>query len=114
MIKGDKMDNVVKKVILLGLGIGATTKDKIEKLIKELVKKGELSAKEGNKIKEDFVKKSKKQTDDVRKIIDLELKMAVKKKRFATKADLKVLERKIDKLNKQVNAPKTKGQKKEK
>ena len=96
------MDNVAKKILLLGLGIGATTKEKIEKLIKELEKKGELSAKEGEKLTQEFLKKSKKQSEDIKKTIDSELNTAIKKIPFATKADIKVLERKIEKISKEI------------
>lgn len=96
------MDNVAKKILLLGLGIGATTKEKIEKLIKELEKKGELSAKEGEKLTQEFLKKSKKQSEDIKKTIDSELGAAIKKIPFATKADIKVLERKIEKISKEI------------
>ncbi|RLG15050.1 MAG: hypothetical protein DRN66_00415 [Candidatus Nanohalarchaeota archaeon] len=94
------MDNVLKKALMLGIGVGATTKKKLDKLIKELVKKGELSANEGKKITDDFVKKSKQHTDDIRGIINFEMKRAMKKMPFATKAELKRLEKKIDRLSK--------------
>ncbi|MCK5177379.1 MAG: hypothetical protein KAQ92_06640, partial [Candidatus Aenigmarchaeota archaeon] len=98
------MDNVAKKILLLGLGIGATTKEKIEKLIEELEKKGELSAKEGEKITQEFIKKSKKQSEDIKKMVDTELSATIKKMPFATKTDIKALERKIEKISKEIKA----------
>lgn len=112
------MDSVLKKVLMLGIGIGATTKKKIEELIKELEKKGEINAKEGKKITNDFLKKTKQQTEEIKKIIIFELNRKTKTMPFATKIELKNLEKKIDiKLKKLLKTtpvkkkPKTKNQK---
>jgi len=47
------MFDLIKKTMLTGVGLAGLTKDKIEKLAKELAKKGKLSEKEGKKLVDD-------------------------------------------------------------
>ncbi len=51
------MFEVVRKLLLSGLGILAFTREQLESLIKDLVSKGELREEEGKKLIEEFVKR---------------------------------------------------------
>ena len=53
------MFDFLKKAVLIGVGLVALTKEKIEEGVKELVKKGEISEKEGKELVADLVEKSK-------------------------------------------------------
>ena len=50
------MLNLIKKTMLTGVGLAGLTKNKVEKLAKELAKKGKLSEKEGKKLVDDLLK----------------------------------------------------------
>ena len=61
---GDKMGTLLKKVMLAGVGLGRLTQEKIEAIVDELIKKGELAEDERSKfIKEVFNKLEQKGQD---------------------------------------------------
>lgn len=49
----------MKKAALIGVGLVALTGEKIEEAVKEIVKKGELSEKDGKELVSELVEKSK-------------------------------------------------------
>ncbi len=53
------MLELMKKAALIGVGLVALTTEKIEESVKEIVKKGELSEKEGKELASELVEKSK-------------------------------------------------------
>jgi len=71
------MMDLLKKGILIGIGIGVATKSKLEEAAKEIVKELKISEEEGKKILEDLIKQSesakesfeKKTSELVNKII---------------------------------------------
>jgi len=94
------MDDYMRKIGLLGLGIAALTKEKAEEIIEELVEKGELSEAEGSALAKDLLKKSETQRSALEKKIEAEVKKAAGKLNLATKDDIKRLEKKIDAVKK--------------
>ena len=61
---GDKMGTLLKKVMLAGVGLGRLTQEKIEAIVDELIKKGELAEDERSKfVKEVFTKLEQKGQD---------------------------------------------------
>jgi len=54
-----KMD-FIKKSMLAGIGLAVLTKEKAEKTVDELIKKGELTKKEGKETIKEFTEKSKR------------------------------------------------------
>lgn len=48
------MDKELRKIILLGLGIGAYTKETVEKEVNKFVKKNNLNVDEGKKLAKEF------------------------------------------------------------
>jgi len=71
----------LRKSALIGLGIVSVTKSKAEKLAKELIKQGKVSETEGRKLAQQIVKETRKQSARVQKVVDKELKKALKKRR---------------------------------
>jgi len=52
------MFDIIKKVMLTGVGLAAMTKDKVEEVARDLAKKGKLTEKEGKELVDDLLKKS--------------------------------------------------------
>ena len=100
------MTSLIKKGLMLGLGITSMTKEAIEKTVKELEKKGEINTKEGKKMVEDLLKKSKKQNEEIKKIIEEQVQKALKSLPIATRKDIDALSAKIDKLGGKVKKKK--------
>lgn len=92
------MLDLIKKTMLTGFGLAGLTKDKVERLAKELAKKGRLSEKEGKKLLEDLSKKSVKARDDMEKQIEKIAKKTTKKMNLATREDILKLTKRIKRL----------------
>ncbi|MCK5509194.1 MAG: hypothetical protein KAI50_11835 [Desulfobacterales bacterium] len=92
------MFDIIKKVMLTGVGLAAMTKDKVEELAGDLAKKGKLSEKEGKKLVDDLLKKSEKAKDDLEKDIERVVKNTMKKMNLAGAEDLSNLTKQVKKL----------------
>lgn len=94
------MFNFIKKTMLVGVGLAAVTREKIEEIVDELVKKGELSEKEGKEMVDELVEKSKKVKKDLDKKVEKIVADTLKKLNIPTREELTELKKKIDKLTK--------------
>ncbi len=73
------MLDVVKKTILAGIGATVTTKEKVEVVLKELVDKGRITAKDAGVIGKKIVKGSKKEFDKNRKKLEIQIQDTISK-----------------------------------
>ncbi len=89
------MFDLIKKTMLVGVGLGAMTKEKIEELVEELTKKGELSEKEAKELIDDLLERSKRAKKDLNKKMEDVVMKVLKKMDVATKKDIARLDRKI-------------------
>jgi polyhydroxyalkanoate synthesis regulator phasin len=92
------MLNLIKKTMLTGVGLAGLTKNKVERLAKDLAKRGKLSEKEGEKLVDDLLKKSEKARKDLEEQIEKVLKNTMKKMNFATREDVLKLTKRIKNL----------------
>ncbi|MBD3258262.1 hypothetical protein GF377_07500 [candidate division GN15 bacterium] len=106
---GQKSMSILKNTVLAGIGIINVTKTKAEKIIDDLIKKGDLDKSDRKKAVMELLDKAEKSTESFRQKVWKEAEKAqknVKKVRtsmaWATQDDLKKLERKINRLAKQV------------
>jgi len=95
------MADLIRNLILAGLGITSITKEKAEKLVKDLIKEGKLSETEEAKFIKDIMKKSEKIGDNVDKKIEEMVEKTLKKLNIPTRKDLDDIKQKLDKLVKQ-------------
>ena len=100
------MSDLIKKTILTGLGIVSLTKEKAEKIVKDLIKEGEVSESEGSK----FVKELLEKAEDNRKTIEKQVEKTVhgvlKKLNIPSRKDIVGLNSKIENLDKKLNEKK--------
>lgn len=94
------MFNFIKKTMLVGAGLAAMTREKIEGTIDELVKKGELSEKEGKELVDELVEKSKSVKKDLEKKVEKIVTDTVKKLNIPTRDELTALKKKIEQMEK--------------
>jgi len=104
---GDKSMSVLKNTILASIGAFNVTKAKAEKIIDELIKKGEVDKSARKKAIMELLEKAEKSTlqlrDKISKGADKtqkEVTGLVKNLNLAKKSDLDKLEAKVDKLTK--------------
>jgi polyhydroxyalkanoate synthesis regulator phasin len=94
------MLNLVKKVMLTGVGLAVMTKEKAEELGRELVKKGEITEKEGKEFVEEILKKSEDARKDFEKKVEESVKKIMSRMDVVTKKDFDKLVKRVAALEK--------------
>jgi polyhydroxyalkanoate synthesis regulator phasin len=95
--------DLIKKSVSTGLGLALLTKEKVENLAKELVKKGELSKNDGKAFVGDLVKRSQEAAKALEGQVEKTVAAAMKKMNVVTREDLSRLEKRVKELAKAVN-----------
>jgi len=90
----------IKKSMLAGIGLAALTRDKLEKTVDELIKKGEMTEKEGKETIEELTKKSKEFKEDLTKKVEKAVSDMVAKLDIPTRKEFAKLKSKIEKMEK--------------
>lgn len=94
------MTGIFKKFILIGLGAVSITKEKAEKLAAEIVKKGKMSEKEGEKVAKDLMEIAEKGRQAVEAKINKAIDNILRKRGVPTKREFEELKKKVDALSK--------------
>ncbi|MCP4684898.1 MAG: hypothetical protein GY867_05545 [bacterium] len=109
IVGGEKSMSILKNTVLASIGVLQVTKAKAEKIIDELIKKGDLDKSDRKKAVMELLEKAEKSTADLRKKFASEAQKAGKSVskmtsglNWATQDDLKKLERKVNRLAKQI------------
>lgn len=93
------MEDIFKRTILAGIGSLAMTYDKANKLVNELVEKGQLTVNQGKELNEELKRTIEKNKADK----DLEVEDYVNSLNLATKTDMENLNKRIYELEKRIN-----------
>lgn len=88
----------IHKMFLVGMGLAAMTKEKIDEHIKELVEKGKLTEKEGREMADEMLKKSKQATEDLEKQVEKRVQQTLQKLQVPSKKEVEELAARIEKL----------------
>ncbi len=92
------MKELLKNIVYTGIGAAFLTKDKMEELKDDLIKRGKISQDEGR----DFVDELIKKTDSIKDSLDLKISKIVEEKikqfDIVTKDDLLDLQRQVKEL----------------
>jgi polyhydroxyalkanoate synthesis regulator phasin len=99
------MEEQLKKLVYAGVGFAAQASEKFEKSINDLVKKGKIEEKEGKKIVDEFFSKSEKTKDSFESQFKKTTEDIISKFKFAPQAEIKSLNKRIEKLEKMLAAP---------
>ncbi|CAB1079806.1 hypothetical protein JY97_16300 [Alkalispirochaeta odontotermitis] len=99
----------LKKAMLAGVGLALKTWDEVEDFTKEMVEKGKMGEKEGNK----FLKELQNRYDDTQKKLEARVEKTVKeflkKANVVTNDELKAVKKEIRELKKMVSSDKEKS-----
>jgi polyhydroxyalkanoate synthesis regulator phasin len=109
---GRAMQDFIKKVKLLSVGLFYMGKEKVEESVAELIKKGEITEKEGKALVNELVVKSKAATKDLEGRIHKVLSDAQDKLHAPLKKEIDVLKKRLAKLEKEGAAAKARSMKK--
>jgi polyhydroxyalkanoate synthesis regulator phasin len=106
------MQDFIKKVKLISVGLFYMGKEKVEESVAELIKKGEITEKEGRALVNEVVAKSKEATKELEGRIHKAMSDAQDKLHAPLKKEIDVLKKKIAKLEKEAAAAKARSLKK--
>lgn len=91
---------MIEKVLYLGLGMFSVTRDRIEKIVDELMEKGEISREEAGEVVENLIKRGEEERKAIRKLVQEEMGGWKKDFSTSTQSELKELKARISELEK--------------
>ncbi|MBI4447473.1 hypothetical protein HY643_00685 [Candidatus Woesearchaeota archaeon] len=91
---------LVRKGILAGIGLGALTAEKAQKVINELIRKGEVNKEEGKKIARQMINESKQYKKILTEDIAKEVKASLTTIFATSKKEMDRLANKVKELEK--------------
>jgi len=95
---------MLNKGLALGLGLAAVSKEQAQKVVDELVKKGELSRDESVELVEKLLQRGIETQQELDNLITKKARELVGKWDLATKEDIQRLEKRIDQIDNKMNS----------
>ncbi len=94
------MIDVVKKILLTGVGVAALSKEKIEDLARDLAEKGKMTEQEGKALVDQLLTSSDEARQDLQKQIEAKVQVVLEKMDLAKKSEVDALKLEIEELKK--------------
>ncbi|MGE4273206.1 MAG: phasin family protein [Desulfitobacterium sp.] len=92
------MKSLIQKGIYIGLGLAMMSKEQVEKIVEELVEKGEVPVSESKNLVSDIINKGEKQQQVLETKLREKIKEMLVELNIASKDDLAQLEERIKKI----------------
>lgn len=89
---GQSIRDLIERTFLIGVGAAAFTKDRVQELVEEFVRRGELSSDEGRDLVDRLVARSRDEARSAMKKADSSLQNALRDLGFANRRDVEELE----------------------
>ncbi len=102
------MSDLIKKTLLAGVGLALKTWDEVEDLAKELVDKGKMTEKDGNKFVKDLQKRYEETQKKLEARVEKTVKEFLKKANVVTSDELKAVKKEVRELKKMISSEKEK------
>ncbi len=96
------MKELIKKSFLLGLGAASITKAKVEKIVKEIAKKGGINTKEGKQMAKRVLTYANRERKRIQKLVQKEANKNTKKMGLISKAEAESMKIRIKALEKRL------------
>lgn len=97
------MQELFKKTLSLGLGVLLASKDKVEEVVNELVKKGEIGQEDGKKLINELIEKGKAGMEELEVKIEKIVKSVTEKMNLPTRKELNEIKSEIEQLKEKLN-----------
>ncbi len=94
--------DLIERVFLLGVGAAALTKDRVQELVEELVRRGQLSGDEGREVADRLLARSREEARAAAKKADSSLQGAYREIGLVTKRDIEDIEFRLRQLEHRV------------
>jgi len=95
--------DMVRKVLLAGIGAVALAQDEIEDFVDKLVERGEIAEKDGRKLVREVMDKRKKEAEKAEDEVSKRIEEILDRMKVPNKADIETLGDKIAALTKKVD-----------
>ncbi len=95
---GQSIRDLIERTFLIGVGAAAFTKDRVQELVEEFVKRGELSGDEGREMVDRLVARSRDEARSAVRRADSSLQGALRDFGITTRRDLEDLEMRVRQL----------------
>ncbi|WP_434749064.1 phasin family protein [Paenibacillus amylolyticus] len=96
------MSDLFKKAFSLGLGLTVVSKEKIEKTVDDLVKRGELAPGESKALIERLMERGDEEQGQLKRIIQEQVKRVLQEVGVASESDVTALEQRVAVLEKKL------------
>lgn len=93
--------DLFKKGLAFGLGLAVASKEQVKKFVDELVKQGEISIEESKEVFNQLIKRGEEEKTELQRLVREQVAQVINKLDIATKEDIRELEEKIRKLEKE-------------
>ncbi len=103
------MPDLIKKTLLAGVGLALKTWDEVEDLAKELVDKGKMTEKDGNKFLKDLQTRYEETQKKLEARVEKTVKEFLKKANVVTSDELKAVKKEVRELKKMISSEKEKS-----
>ena len=97
------MKNMIKKGLALGLGLAITSKEQAEKVVEELVKKGEMTQEESKGFVSELIQKGQETQKELEVFINNKVQQLLGQLNLVTKDEAQRLEQQISQLEERIN-----------
>jgi polyhydroxyalkanoate synthesis regulator phasin len=94
--------DLVERAFLLGVGAAALTKDRVQDLVEDLVRRGQLSGEEGREVADKLVARSREEARSAAKKADLSLQGAYREIGLVTRREFEDIEFRLRQLEHRV------------
>jgi len=91
-----------RKLLLAGIGAAVLTKERIEGIVRELIKQGEISKEEGIKLVKEVLQKGEEMQKTLEAKIEVGINKAMGRLNIPTRKEIQELREKLEKLIKKV------------
>lgn len=92
------MRSLLDKTLDLAFGAAAITRERVQEMVDELVKRGEVAREESTSVVEEILRRGQKQREETEAFIRREIADAVGKMNIASRDDIARMERRIQEL----------------
>ena len=103
------MPDLIKKTLLTGVGLALKTWDEVEDLAKELVDKGKMTEKDGNKFIKDLQTRYEETQKKLEARVEKTVKEFLKKANVVTGDELKAVKKEVRELKKMISSDREKS-----
>lgn len=100
----------LETLLLSGLGIASVTQEKVQKFVDDMVKEGEVSEKDGAVMAKKLIDSMEKNRREMETKMNKTFKDMIDKTKVPTRKELQALEKKINDLNRRLDAAEKKSQ----